>query len=133
MKAHPSYTPAIGEDCRIVAPVPPPPGTPKPVLSGTAQTDYAVRLTFAMAGHDQIEIYSKRGNETVWTLLTVDTINPYTDGRAPLVANTPEVRQYRARYRDDDQPVVEDPADEGGKRSRERLVRHRHHHRPSLT
>lgn len=64
-----------------------------------------MQLTFATSGHDQIEIYSKRASETEWTLLTVDTNNPYTDGRAPLVPNTPEVRQYRARYRDDDLPV----------------------------
>lgn len=64
-----------------------------------------MQLTFATSGHDQIEIYSKRASESDWTLLTVDTNNPYTDGRAPLVPNTPEVRQYRARYRDDDLPV----------------------------
>jgi len=64
-----------------------------------------VRLTFAMRGHDQIEIFSMRGSETELTLITVDTNNPYVDGRAPLVPNTPELRQYRARYRDNDLPV----------------------------
>ncbi len=81
------------------------PGTPKPELEADAETAYAVRLTFTMQGHDQIEIFSMRASETEWTLITVDTNNPYVDGRAPLVPNTPELRQYRARYRDNDQPV----------------------------
>lgn len=105
IKAHPNYTPAIGEDCRIVAPAPGPPGIPKPELVGVAETAFAVRLTFAMLGHDQIEIYRKRGSETEWTLITVDTNSPYVDGSPPLVPNTPEVRQYRARYKDNDLPV----------------------------
>jgi hypothetical protein len=105
IKSHPNYTPAIGEDCRIVVPIAGPPGIPKPVLTGVAETGFVVRLTFAMLGHDQIEIYSKRGSETEWTLITVDTNNPYVDGRTPLVANTPEVRQYRARFKDDDFPI----------------------------
>lgn len=83
------------------------PGTPKPVLRGTAETEFAVRLRFAMLGHDQLEIYSRRGSETEWTLITVDTNNPYVDGREPLVPGQPEVREYRARYRDDDLPVGE--------------------------
>lgn len=105
IKAHPAYTPAIGEDCRIVAPVGGPPGTQKPVLQGVSETAFAVRLTFAMQGHDQIEIYSKRGTETEWTLITTDTSSPYVDGRDPLVAGQPEVRQYRARFKDNDLPV----------------------------
>ncbi len=105
IKAHPNYTPAIGEDCRIVAPLPPPAGPPKPVLAGVAETGFGVRLTFTMQGHDAIEIYRKRGNETVFTLITVDTNNPYFDGTPPLVAGQPEVRQYQARYKDNDLPV----------------------------
>ena len=105
IKSHPNSTPAIQEDCRIVAPAPGPPGVPKPSLKGVAETAFAVRLTFAMEGHDQIEIYRKRGAEVDFSLLTVDTNNPYVDGSTPLVPNTPEVRQYRARYKDNDLPV----------------------------
>jgi len=39
------------------------------------------------------------------TLLAYDTNSAYLDARAPLVAAQPQVRQYRARYRDDDHPV----------------------------
>lgn len=105
IKAHPNYTPAIGEDCRIVAPAPGPPGVPKPSLAGAAETAFAVRLTFAMLGHDQIEIYSLRTGDADWVLITVDTNSPYVDGRPPVVPNTPEVRQYRARFKDNDLPV----------------------------
>ncbi len=84
-----------------------PPAIPKPVLNGLAETGFVIRLTFAMLGHDQIEIYSKRGAEVDWTIITVDSNSPYVDGRAPLVANTPEVRQYRARFKDNDFPIGE--------------------------
>ena len=103
IKNHPAYTVAIGEDCRIVAPVGPPPST-QPTLKAVAETDFQVRLTFAMLGHDQIEIQSQRGVELDFSLLAYDTNSPYLDARAPLVSGQPEVRQYRARWRDDDQP-----------------------------
>ncbi len=103
IKAHPAYTVAIGEDCRIVAPVGPPPST-QPTLKAVAETDFQVRLTFAMLRHDQIELQSKRGAEADFSLLAYDTNSPYLDARVPLVTGQPEVRQYRARWRDDDLP-----------------------------
>ncbi len=45
--------------------------------------------------------------ETEWSTIGFDTSSPYTDGRGPLVAGQPENRRYRARYRDDDNPVGE--------------------------
>ncbi len=103
IKSHPNYTTAIGEDCRIVAPVGGPPPT-QPTLQAAAETDFAVRLTFAMLGHDQLEIQSRRGAEPDFSLLAYDTNSPYLDARAPAAPGQPEVRQYRARWRDDDQP-----------------------------
>lgn len=107
IKASPAYTTAIGEDCRIIAPAGETGGTPKPVLRAAPETDFTVRLTFAMYGHDQLEIQSQRAAETVWTVIGYDTNSPYVDARAPLVAGQPESRRYRARYRDDDEPVGE--------------------------
>lgn len=104
IKTHPAYTTAIGEDCRIVAPVSPP-GPTQPTLTATPQTDFAVRLTFAMRGHDQLEIQSQRAAEVAWSSLAFDTNSPYVDGRPPVVAGQPEQRRYRARYVDDDAPV----------------------------
>lgn len=104
IKAHPNYTTAIGEDCRIIAPVTPP-GPTQPTLAAVAETSFAVRLTFAMRGHDQLEIQSQRGSESTWSSLAFDTNSPYLDGRAPLIAGQPEQRRYRARFVDNDVPV----------------------------
>lgn len=104
IKAHPAYTTAIGEDCRIVAPAGPPPPT-QPTLKAVAETGFQVRLTFALHGHDQLEIQSQRGAEPDFSLLAYDTNSPYLDARVPLAAGQPEVRQYKARFRDDDLPV----------------------------
>jgi hypothetical protein len=104
MKAHPNYTQAIGEDCRIVSPVAPPPPS-QPTLKAQALTSFEVRLQFAMLGHAQLEIVSRRAGETDFSLLTFDTNSPYLDARPPLVAGQPEIREYRARFRDNDLPV----------------------------
>ncbi len=103
LKAHPNYTEAIGQDCRIIAPAPGPAET-QPVLQVVAETDFAVRVTFAMHGHDQIEIQSQVGLETTWTTIAFDTNAPYLDGRDPVTPNTPEQRRYRGRFRDNDVP-----------------------------
>lgn len=73
--------------------------------TATPETDFAVRLTFAMRGHDQLEIQSQRAAEAAWSSLAFDTNSPYIDGREPLVAGQPEQRRYRARYVDNDVPV----------------------------
>jgi hypothetical protein len=104
MKAHPNYTQAMGEDCRIVSPAEPPPPS-QPTLQAQVLTGFQVRLLFAMLGHAQIEIVSRRAGETEWTLLTFDTNSPYLDARPPLVAGQPEIREYQARFRDNDVPV----------------------------
>ncbi len=36
--------------------------------------------------------------------MSFETNSPYLDARVPLVPGQPEVRQYRARWRDDDLP-----------------------------
>ncbi len=79
--------------------------TPEFEFVSHAETAFAVRMTFAMRGHQQIEIYSKRGTEADFTLLRVDTNKPYLDGHPPQVAGTPETRRYRARYKADHLPV----------------------------
>lgn len=104
IKNHPAYTEAIGADLGVIAPAPPPPGLESPDLEGEALTGFQVRLTWAMLGHDSVEIQSKRGSEPGFTMITIDTNSPYIDARDPLVANQPEDRQYRAQYRDDDNP-----------------------------
>lgn len=103
IKAHQNYTVAIGEDCRIVAPATDPVAT-QPTLKAVAETSFAVKLTFAMYDHDQIEIQSQVATESTWTSIAFDTNSPYLDSRAPQTPDTPEQRRYQARYRDDDAP-----------------------------
>jgi hypothetical protein len=50
-------------------------------------------------------VEGQRAAETAWTLLGTDRFSPYVDGREPLVAGQPEVRRYRMRYLDGDEPV----------------------------
>lgn len=98
------YTTAIGEDLGIVSPV----GAPAlgdPTFTVTALPNSEVRLDFVKATSDGVIIESQRAAEVAWTLLGVDHFSPYVDGRAPLVAGQPEVRRYRIRYLDGDDPV----------------------------
>lgn len=104
-KAHPAYTQAIGADFGILPPGPGAPGT-QPTLEGRALTGFQVEIDFELLRRKSIEIHSKRGAEADFSLLAVDTGPPYIDTRTPLQPNTPELREYRGRFRDNaDQPV----------------------------
>jgi len=103
-KNHPNMTPAIAEDLGIAS-TPGGPGPTQPAITGAAETDYIVRLGFAMHGHDMIEIQCERGNETAFTTIGFDTATPFLDSRAPLIAGSPETRRYRARFVDNGFPV----------------------------
>lgn len=104
IKNHTGFTQAIGEDLGIIS-TPDLPGGLLPVLEALAETDFAVRILFAMQGYPMIELQCKRGSETEFTTVAYDTASPYLDARPPLVAGVPEVRQYRARFIQDDAPV----------------------------
>ncbi len=101
IKADAAYTEAIGQDLGIVG-TGITPGTDAPTLTGRALTGFQVEIAWLRGGHDAVKIQSQRASETVWTDLTIDTISPYVDTRAPLSPNTPEERRYRAAYVDDD-------------------------------
>ncbi|GIV04959.1 MAG: hypothetical protein KatS3mg016_0534 [Fimbriimonadales bacterium] len=104
LKAHPNYTTAIGEDLGIEPPSVSMPD--RPTLRARAETNFRVRLTFTMYRMPMLEIQSRRGSETEFTTIAFDTSSPYVDGRAPLEAGRPEIREYRARYIDrNDQPI----------------------------
>jgi len=100
-KADAGYTTAIGQDLGIV-------GTGDaasdavPTMTGSTLVGYQVEIKWAKAGHDAVQVQSQRASEAVWADLAVDTVSPYIDTRAPLVASTPEERRYRAAYMDDD-------------------------------
>ena len=105
IKADADVTPEVLENYGIIAPDE---GAPPdhPTLEGTPETSFGIRLTFSMHGYPKMEIQSKRAGETTYTYLATDTNSPYVDSRPPLVANTPEIRTFRARFVDnDDNPV----------------------------
>lgn len=57
-----------------------------------------VQIRFIKDKADGIYLYSRRGNETDFGFLAVDTASPYYDNRPNLVAGQAEKREYRACY-----------------------------------
>jgi hypothetical protein len=105
IKTNPAYTPAIGQDLQIIGAED---GSTHdtPGLTATAQdgaTQQAALLKFTKYGHMGVYIESQRGTGG-WEFLTIDTESPYLDERPLLVAGTPEVRKYRARFWDKGTP-----------------------------
>jgi hypothetical protein len=98
------YTTAIGEDLGIV-----PPGgggaLGDPTCTATALPNSEVRLDWVKGSATGVLVESQRAGETEWTSLGTDTVSPFVDSRAPLVAGAPEVRRYRIRYLVNDLPV----------------------------
>lgn len=76
--------------------------TLKPVLTATTNGG-AVSVKFNKPQPvDAIRVYCKRGGETEFTFMNTFTKSPFTDSRPRLDANTPETRQYRTRFLDND-------------------------------
>lgn len=107
IKAHPNYTEVIGEDLGIIGPEQAPALEVKPDGKAEVLPNHEVRITFVKAGHDGVDVESQRAAEVTWTYLAFDGFSPYVDNRPPLVADQPEERRYRLRYRDNDVPVGE--------------------------
>jgi hypothetical protein len=98
------YTTAMGENLGIVAPAAAPP-LGDPSFTARAEAGSEVRLDWVKGASDGVIVEGQRAAETAWTLLGTDRFSPYVDGREPLVAGQPEVRRYRMRYLDGDEPV----------------------------
>lgn len=106
IKAAPGYTTdmgntlkIIGEDSVFV------PDTAKPVIS-VELFGGDIKINFNHPREvDGVKIYSKRGSETSFTLLAVDTESPYIDNRANQTPGTAEKREYYAFYFDDDAQI----------------------------
>jgi hypothetical protein len=100
IKGSQNYTKAIGEDLGIEVAE----STSEaitPTLTVKLDGDYPV-LGFTKGKADGVRIYSKRGSETAFTFLAIDTRSPYVDNRPNLVPGTPEKREYYAFLYDDD-------------------------------
>lgn len=103
-----SYNESIGLQLRIVGHED---ATEHLTPEFTAQTERAesgacecVRLAFKKFGHQAVLIESRRGTGG-WEMLGIDLASPYLDARPLLVANQPEVRDYRMQFYDNDAPA----------------------------
>jgi hypothetical protein len=100
MKKANTYSPSIGDTYGINGPEDTTDmSTAAPVLTGTALPGAQGKIDFGpKLKSDGCAIYGKRGTEPGFTLLALDTQTPYIDNRPLLVTNTPELREYKARY-----------------------------------
>jgi hypothetical protein len=104
IKGHPAYTKAIGEDLGIEAPEAPVQST-KPRIRTCKEDGGKVMINVLKDGHDSIALFCQRGEEPQPSLVGIYTRARIEDVRPPLVPGQPELRQYTAQYRDNDQPV----------------------------
>lgn len=104
-KAHSNYNEAIGKDLGII-------GAEqssvmddlKPVLTVT-KTGGNVIVKYKKGKADGLQLYSRRGTETEFTLLAVVTKTEYKDTRPNLVPSQAETRQYQAWYFKNDESI----------------------------
>jgi hypothetical protein len=103
IKGSTNYTTAIGEDLGIEVPESTT-DLKAPVLTVKADAGKAV-ISFKKGLADGVRIYGKRGSETAFTFLAIDTKSPYVDNRPNAVEGVPEKREYYAYLFDDDATV----------------------------
>lgn len=100
-----AYTDTIGADLGVLGSVDSvqhaTPELKLELLAGSVNQH--VRLVFKKFGHLGVTMDSRRGNGG-WEFLGIDTESPYVDERPLLVAGTPEIREYRARFWDKGTP-----------------------------
>ena len=106
LKGHPAYTVAIGLDLGIEA-TEEPVQQMKPTFKLTAAPGGVVALKVKKDGHDAVAVFCQRGANPIPEKLGTYTKAGITDGRANLVAGTPEKRTYTVRYVDGDVEVGE--------------------------
>lgn len=106
IKSAKTYTSGIGDDLGIIGadlqskdPV-----IMKPVLKANMNGQEVV-IKFRKEGTDGIKLYSKRGAETEFSFLAVDTASPYNDNRDKLDPAKPEQREYYAYFFETDSDI----------------------------
>jgi hypothetical protein len=52
-----------------------------------------------------VALESRRNNDATWESLGIIVSSPYTDARPPLVETMPEIRYYRMRYIEKNNPA----------------------------
>lgn len=73
----------------------------KPELKSIVDGSQVI-IKFKKYGADGIRLYSKRGGESSFNFLALDTSSPYTDSREKLEQGKPEQREYYAFYFEED-------------------------------
>jgi hypothetical protein len=108
VKTHPNYTPPVGASLGII-------GhdrtvdlrTRRPQLKAHDRGMGKVEFRFKKLNSHGIYLYSKRGEETAWKLISVHQRTKFVDDRPLLAAGKPELRIYRAVYFLHDEPIGE--------------------------
>jgi len=106
IKSSKGYTTGIGDDLGII-------GSDQSVKISSelkpnlkAKIDgHEVVIKFSKEGTDGIKIYGRRGNETEFSFIAVDTTSPYNDTREKLESGKPEQREYYAYYFESDSDI----------------------------
>lgn len=105
LKEHPAYTAALGQQLGIIGPEDSTDlSTSKPTLTVEDTQNGQITIGFNKSISDGVNLYSKRGSETVFTFLARDTFSPYVDNR-PALSGTTERREYQAVYVQDDDEI----------------------------
>ncbi|MCF8257814.1 MAG: hypothetical protein K9J06_09680 [Flavobacteriales bacterium] len=103
IKANAAYTVGMGEDLGIEA------DDSMPVITAPElklkMEGGDIVISFKKGAAQGVKLYSKRGSETTFTFLAVDTRSPYVDNRPNLVEGVTEKREYYAFYLVDDAQV----------------------------
>ncbi|KAF0173853.1 MAG: hypothetical protein FD161_3721 [Limisphaerales bacterium] len=106
LKEHPAYTAALGQQLGIIGPEDTTDlSTSKPTLTVDDTQNGQVTIGFNKSISDGVNIYTKRGSETVFTFLARDTFSPYVDNRPNLNGAATERREYQAVYVSDDAEI----------------------------
>jgi hypothetical protein len=98
IKSAKDYTQAIGNELKII-------GSEtlldlasaKPTLT-ISKEGSGIIIKFPKGQTDGVHIFCKRGTQTEFSFLAVDTVSPYHDNRPNLVAGQSEKREYKAWY-----------------------------------
>ncbi len=106
IKAHPAYTAAFGNLLGIVGPEDTTDiSTLKPDITGEDKKGGVVEIDFNLANSEGADMdpegfrgYSRRDGDADFKFLARDTSPTYVDNRALLVANKPEIREYKAVF-----------------------------------
>jgi hypothetical protein len=105
----PGYNQAVGLELGIATPgdggASAPAAPPKPTAKAVALPNSQIQIDFVKGAFTGVLIEGRRTGDTEWAPLGTDNFSPYVDTRPPLTPGRAEVREYRLRYLDRDEPA----------------------------